>query len=294
MFSFALNHIATGLDPYYFKLTNLGIHLFTGLSLLLLTVLLLQSYNLRLPSKPIEERQIFVISLAVTAAWLLHPFNLTSVLYIVQRMNSLAALFTVWGIIFYVWGRKRQLTNKHGAAHILFGVSVFGTLAAFSKENGLLLPVYLFLIEWLVLGFYAPGRKTRIFLFSFAAITFVLPAMAFIFYFILSPDWWLNGYHSRDFSVTQRLLTEGRVLWFYINMILVPDITRMGLYHDDIQLSDHLLSPYTTLLALIGIASAIIGAVAIRKNAPLLAFGILFFFANHSYGVHRFCVGNRP
>lgn len=282
MFSFALNHIATGLDPYYFKLTNLGIHLFTGLSLLLLTVFLLQAYNLRLPAKRLEEQQILAISLAVAAAWLLHPFNLTSVLYIVQRMTSLAALFTVWGIIFYLWGRKRQLTNKHGATHILFGISVFGALAAFSKENGLLLPVYIFLIEWLVLDFQAPERKTRIFLFSFATITFALPAIAFIVYLFSNPDWWLNGYHSRDFTVTQRLLTEGRVLWIYINMILLPDITRMGLYHDGLQLSAHLLSPYTTLPALIGIAAAIVGAIAIRKTAPLLAFGILFFFACHS------------
>ncbi len=99
MFSFALNHIATGLDAYYFKLTNLAIHLLTGASLLLLSVFLLRSYNLRLPI-PLKERQIFVIGLAVAAAWLVHPFNLTSVLYIVQRMNSLVVLFTVWGLIF--------------------------------------------------------------------------------------------------------------------------------------------------------------------------------------------------
>ncbi len=281
MFSFALNHISTGLDPYYFKLTNLAIHLLTGLSLILLTVLLLQSYNLKL-RLPLKERQILLISLAVAAAWLLHPFNLTSVLYIVQRMNSLAMLFTVWGLIFYIWGRRQQLSDKHGAAHILIGISLFGALAAFSKENGVLLPVYIFLIEWLILGFCAPKQKTRIFLYSFATITVLLPATALIFYLIINPEWWLNGYNYRDFSLMQRILTEGRVLWFYINMILVPDITRMGLYHDDIQLSEHFLSPYTTLPALIGIAAVIISAIAIRKIAPLLAFGTLFFFACHS------------
>ena len=31
MMSFAANYYATGLDPYYFKLTNLVIHLFNGL-----------------------------------------------------------------------------------------------------------------------------------------------------------------------------------------------------------------------------------------------------------------------
>ena len=32
MLSFALNYLTTGLDPYYFKLTNLFIHLLSGTS----------------------------------------------------------------------------------------------------------------------------------------------------------------------------------------------------------------------------------------------------------------------
>ncbi|HXU94077.1 MAG TPA: hypothetical protein VFP33_10545, partial [Gallionella sp.] len=50
MMSFAANYSATGLEPYYFKLTNLAIHMFNGMGLFVLTSLLLNFYRKRFAS----------------------------------------------------------------------------------------------------------------------------------------------------------------------------------------------------------------------------------------------------
>ena len=280
MLSLGLNHALTGLDPFYFKLTNLAIHLLSGIGLWLLTRLLLTAY--RIQHRPeLTNREIEWLSVAVTAVWLLHPLNLTSVLYIVQRMASLAALFMIYGLVLYTWGRLRQFRGQHGAALMLIGVVVFGVLAIFSKENGMLLPVLVFLVEWLIFGFKAPDAATRRFVIGFNVITTIIPSLLALGFLIIHFDWLLASYETRDFTLSERLLTQGRVLWFYIQMILLPDPTRMGLYHDDIIFSKGWLDPVTTLPAVLGIIALLIGAIALRRRAPLLAFGVLFYFVGH-------------
>ena len=94
MISFAANAwLAGGLDAYPIKLTNLLLHLLTGLGLYRFTWVLLR------PGSPLglDERRAAWAALLATAVWLLHPLHVSTVLYAVQRMAILAALFVVWG-----------------------------------------------------------------------------------------------------------------------------------------------------------------------------------------------------
>jgi len=280
MLSLGMNHALTGLDPFYFKLTNLVIHLLNGIGLWLLTHLLLSAYRMR--HRPeLTNLEIAWLSVAVSAAWLLHPFNLTSVLYIVQRMASLAALFMIFGLALYAWGRLRQLRGQSGAVLMVVSVLVFGLLATLSKENGILLPLLIFLVEWLVFGFQAPDRSTKRFVIGFNMVTVIIPGILVIIFLVARFDWVLAGYETRDFTLSERLLTQGRVVWFYIQMILLPNPTEMGLYHDNIALSTGWFDPWTTLPAVLGIIALLISALLMRHRAPLFSFGILFFFAGH-------------
>jgi tetratricopeptide (TPR) repeat protein len=280
MLSLGINHALTGLDPFYFKLTNLAIHWLCGVGLWWLTRLLLIAYRLCHRAE-LTDREIEWLSIAVAAAWLLHPFNLTSVLYIVQRMASLAAMFMIFGLALYTWGRLRQLGGQRGAALMVIGLVVFGGLATFSKENGILLPILIFLVEWLIFGFQARDAQTRHFVIGFNVVTAVIPSLLALGVLVAQFDWLMKIYETRDFTLSERLLTQARVLWFYINMILLPDPTRMGLYHDDIILSKGWWDPVTTLPAVLGVITLLVGAVAMRRRAPLLTFGVLFFFAGH-------------
>ena len=104
--------------------------------------MLLQSYR-QYHAPGLSERFVVWLPVVIAGLWLVHPLNLTAVLYIVQRMASLAALFTACGLILYVAGRRRMLAGKHGVSLILAGLLLCGGLAVFSKEYGILLPLYM-------------------------------------------------------------------------------------------------------------------------------------------------------
>lgn len=280
MLSFALNYFATGLDPFYFKLTNLIIHLINGLGIFILTRLLLDIYRTRF-APDLSVSYLRWVSLAVSAAWLLHPFNLTSVLYVVQRMTSLSALFSLAGLIFFMWGRTRLFEGKSGILPIMASVLLFLPLAVLSKENGVLLPLLLLVIEVTLFSFQAAHASARRFLIVFYSVFVAVPAIAAVGYVALHPDWVLAGYSIRNFTLPERLMTEARVLWFYLGQILLPSNAQMGLYHDDIEISRSLFQPASTLLAIAGVSGVSVGAYIARKKAPILALGVLFFFAGH-------------
>lgn len=280
MASFALNYYVTGGNPFYFKLTNLVIHLLNGLGLYVLTRQLLGFYRRQIQSRLTESHGQW-ISLAVAAAWLLHPLNLTSVLYVVQRMASLTAGFSIWGLTLFVWGRSKMAEGQGGALAVLASLLLFFPLAVLSKESGALLPAFMFVVELTIFRFAAADRRGRIFLRVFYGVSVGLPLLLLSGYTLLHPEWITGGYGGRGFTLVERLMTEARALWFYIKLILLPSIAEMGLYHDDFPLSYGLLQPFSTLWAVLGLVGLLAGAIALRKRAPLVAMGVLFFLVGH-------------
>ena len=107
-------------------------------------------------------------------------------------------------------------------------------------------------------------------------------AAGLIYALLPAGKWLWAGYELRSFTLLERLLTEARVLWFYLGLIVLPRFEAFGLYHDDISLSTGLLMPWTTLPALLGLAGLVGIAWHVRNRAPLLAFGIAWFLIGHS------------
>lgn len=281
MLSFALNYYFGGLNPYYYKLTNVVIHLLCGVGLFFLTRMLLGVYRERFDPR-LTQRHALLVSSAVSAAWLFHPFNLTSVLYVVQRMNCLSALFVIWGLVLYTAGRWRLIQERRGIPMILTGVLVFTPLAVLSKENGVLLPLYMLVIETTLFGFQTSHPNQRRFLYGLFALILALPMLAVAVYTAAHPQWITAGYVKRDFTLVDRAFTETRALWFYLKQILAPSTSQMALYHDDFTVSRGLLAPPSTLAAVIGLAVLLGVAFWTRRRAPLVALGLLWFFAGHS------------
>ncbi len=84
----------------------------------------------------------------------------------------------------------------------------------------------------------------------------------------------------RPFSPMERLLTQGRVLFFYVSLLLYPIPSRLTLLHD-IDISRTLFDPWTTLAAIVGIVLCLLFAALKARKYPLLSFAILFFILNH-------------
>ncbi|TQV79461.1 hypothetical protein FKG94_11370 [Exilibacterium tricleocarpae] len=281
MLSLALNHYFSGLDPYAYKLTNLLIHLLCGVIVFIFSTLIFCALRLR-GIVGVTDRVSLWASVAITAAWLLHPLNLTTVLYIVQRMTGLSALFVWLGLALYCWGRLRQLQGRGGYIAILCAFFICTPLAFLAKENGALLPLFLLVVEWILFGFNQDdGRKSRFVVTLFAAFV-VLPGIILLIFLAVNPEWLMATYEKRQFTLEERVLTQPRVLFFYLKMTLIPQLSDLGLYHDDIVVSQGLLSPATTLLAWLGISVLIFSAFLLRNSQPVASFGILFFLAAHA------------
>jgi len=276
MASFALDAYFHSIDPYYFKLTNVCIHLINGLLIFRLALLLLSAQD------GISVARRRWVALAVAAAWLLHPLNLTSVLYIVQRMTSLSASFTLLGLICYAQGRLAMRKGQSGWPWIGAAFLVMTPLATFAKENGALFPLYALTVEACFFRFTAGSLRQRRALFALFGITVALPALTVLVYTLIHPQWIMSTYALRGITLPQRLYTEARILCFYVRLLVVPDPKALAMYHDDIAVSAGLLAPPVTALACLAIIGAAAWAIAYRKRHPAAAFAILFFLAGHS------------
>lgn len=280
MASFALNRFFFGIDPYSHKVINLTIHILSGCLLFLFSRLLISGYQqYRKPALSAQAARW--IPVIVCGMWLVHPLNLTSVLYIVQRMTSLAALFTVGGLCLYVIGRLQMLKGSHGLSIILVGLFTMGGLAVLSKESGILLPMYMLVIELTLFRFRGRTGQPDKTMITFFTMVVALPAVLALFYIVSNAASVLH-YSSRDFTLMERLLTESRVLLFYLKMIIMPSVQELGLYHDDFTLSRSLLDPPGTLLSLLALAALFTAALLLLGKRPLVSLGILWFFTGHS------------
>lgn len=277
MLTFALDYYAFGLAPYSFKVTNLIIHLLNGLLIFWLTTLLLRVHR-GARDADLPESSARGLVLAVTGAWLLHPMNLTPVLYVVQRMASLAALFTLLGLCLYVRARIRMLHGKGGPLAALAGPLACGVLAVLSKETGVLLPVYMLVVEAALFRFRdATGGRDRV-LTGFYAGGAAVAVLGAALWWWLDPQALVGGYAGRDFTLAQRLMTEPRVVLWYLRLIVAPTTHALGLYHDDIAVSRGLLHPLTTLPSMLGVLGLVILGLAALRRSPLVGLGILWFF----------------
>lgn len=262
-------------DPWPFKRTNLVIHLVTG------AILCRLSYRILLASA-LESKAALRLAVFAAAAWLLHPFLVSTTLYAVQRMAQLSTLFVLAGLLSYVYGRS-QLSQNSVRAHIsmTLGLVAFGVLAVLSKENGALLPVLVAVLEFTVFARHrrAGDKPNGIWM---AAIV-ILPSAAICLYlasFALGGRW-LNANPVRGISVYERILTEGRVLFDYLYHWFLPHPYTSGVFQDHFVPSKGPLSPPTTALAALGHVALIAGAFVYRRRLPIAAFAVLFFYSSH-------------
>jgi hypothetical protein len=288
MLSFAINYYFAGTfassTPY--KTTNLVIHALTALALFwLLRLMLSRLHAIRAFSfKPdfLSGQAVSLTAFAITLLWTVHPIQLTSVLYVVQRMNSLSALFSLLALAFYLMGRQKISQGQRKGIWLMISGSVpWGTLAVLSKENALLLPLFALLLE---LFLYARGwpwnlwkrltdvqKRAAMFLLGGLMLAALVGVIVYA----------LPGFASRHFTLGERVLTEARVLFFYLSLIVLPQINRFGHQHDDIAISTSLWDPWTTSFALLGHLALIIVGIGLRKRAALVGLGIFWFYIGH-------------
>jgi len=277
--SFALNYFFSGqkINPADMKLTNIGIHILNAFLIFLVSSTLFSTLSKQIPAQKLG----FICALA----WALHPLQLTSVLYVVQRMNSLSCSFMLAGFLIYLNGRLNL--DKPGRIWLMYSGFLSGTVfAALTKENGALLPFLMLVTELTLLRCCVPATQpnTKRQLYTFYGLTAILPALGILGILFIHPNFVLGGYAFRDFNLTERLMTEARALFYYLGLIFYPDNTQLAIFHDDYAASRSLFEPITTLPSILGILllAGIAGFCVYRKQYPLIGFAIAWFLTAHS------------
>ena len=209
--SFALNWFFHQDKVFGYHLVNFFIHFFT-------TVFLFKSCLLLLSSPKIKGRvhgNPFLIAALAALFWALNPVQTQAVTYIVQRMASLAAMFTIIGIWCYLKARRQQDDSIKKQFFYYAGLLFAFLLALGSKENAILLPASLVLIELFFFRETIKLSKQNIIIFTLGFL-FILGFTILL----KGPDVFhgiFASYSTRSFTPSQRVLTESRIVLFYLS-----------------------------------------------------------------------------
>lgn len=276
MASFVASVAAGGYSPWVLKVGNLFLHVSIGALVAILATLLMRR-DPRLTARAASW------GAAIGLIWMGLPVHASTVLYAVQRMAQVSALFVVLGLIGYVMLRNRLEASNLGpwrATGVVGAwIAALTMAAAFGKENGLLLPLLCAAIEFTC---YAADNRAARGVRTMLAAGLLAAAIGVTAVLMLRPDALLASYEIRAFTLWERLLTQPRVLWDYVASILLPKGPTMGLFQDDFPLSRSLISPWTTAPALAGWIGLLAAAVLLRRRTPVFACGVLLFLGGHA------------
>lgn len=270
--TFAFNYYFGGLNVLGFHVVNFAIHYLTAIFLFLFI------FNaLKLPI--IRERYgpaSYSIAILASVLWATSPLQVTAVTYIVQRMASMAGLFYIMSMYFHLKGRT---TEKPWNSFIYWGLCFLSAILSLgTKENAVMLPFSIWLFDLLLIQ--GATRENIIRNFKiFLPLTLVALVIC-LWYVDISSIISGTAYKNRPFTLIERLLTQPRVIIFYITLLFYPLSSRLTLIHD-IELSTSLISPWTTIPAILSILSFLILAFYLSRKRPLISFCIIFFFLNH-------------
>ncbi|MCK7593329.1 tetratricopeptide repeat protein [Pseudomarimonas salicorniae] len=278
----ALNYWGSGIsDPFPFKLGNLLVHGLTGLAAYWLCVEFLSIPHIR-RSLPASPRQIALLAAAI---WVIHPLQVSTALYVVQRMAQLATLFSLVAVAWALhWTRAHWSSAERpsGSRLAAAGFMLASLLAIASKENGVLTPVLL--LACLLPAFSALRGGTSQHAYAvrnfrpLAYLCIALPLALGLTLAAFRPELVIGGYAGRPFTWDERLLTQSIVLWKYISMILLPRPSEMGLYHE---VAVHGPGSVAAWIATAGLAAMLATATTLMKRAPILSWALLWFFGSH-------------
>ncbi|MGE0086980.1 MAG: hypothetical protein AB7S75_21460 [Desulfococcaceae bacterium] len=271
--SFALNYYWKGMNPRYFRMVNIMIH--TGCGLL---AAFLFHQILRIPwlaSRYGNAR--FLIIWASAFLWTLHPIQINAVSYIVQRMTSLSVFFSLLSLNLWMYVR-RYLENKN---YIRFSVYLFLCVSAWAcgllcKEQVIVLPGLVLISEFLLFQEEVPKLKWQWFLLPILIIACISPFVSateqirFLF----------PKYEYRDFTLSQRLMTESRVLWHYLSLFYFPASQRFTLIYD-YPVSRTLLSPPSTIISILAWMFLVLFIWMQRSRYRVFSWMTAWFLVSH-------------
>ena len=214
--SLALNYHFNGLDVFGYHLFNLSVHLISAVLVWWLTLLTLSTPAMK------EQRiasHAGTIALGAGLVFVAHPLQTEAVTYIVQRAASMATMFYLASLCFYI--RSRLLPKGFWAKTSYIAALILAIMAMFTKEISVTLPLIVLLYEFsffrtkkgLNWGYVAP------FLLALLVIPLTMVTTESLKAHQIRGIW---AQKPADISSAHYLLTQFRVMVTYIRLIVLP------------------------------------------------------------------------
>ena len=282
LLSFLLDADDWPASPRRFLRTNILIHLLNGLALCWAVLILLRNSD-----NPQLRAKATLTAVLTTSVWLLHPYLVSTTLYAVQRMTQLSSLFSLLGLVVYLKGRE-SLRRKEGQRTTALLWTIAAVVAAtalstLSKENGILLPLLILVVEGLAVRALWGRDGNDGVPQAWLHALLVLPGLVVVGYLISRgvSTGLFEPSQVRPFTLAERLLTQPRVIFEYLSNLLVPRPWYPGLFREHYPISHSLTEPPFTGAYLLALAALPLLALSLRRKAPLVATGVLFFLVGH-------------
>jgi protein O-mannosyl-transferase len=255
--TFALNYRLQGSQVTGYHLANLAIHIMASMTLYFVVAAALDALRTSFPHHGAPPTATaFVesfVPLAAALLFVLHPVQTQAVTYIIQRYTSLATLFYLLAVLFFL---KARLTHEKDATHsyprMLGCVSLAAAvLALWTKQIAATLPLMLIILELFLFRGRMFSRRVYI----------ACGALAILVLSIVLISWQDRSAHDIIASLRQAtaedpstprsvyLLTQIPVVATYLRLLCLP--FGQSIFHD---------SPlYTTV-----VSAAVITALALH------------------------------
>ncbi|MCG8587425.1 MAG: tetratricopeptide repeat protein [Pirellulales bacterium] len=280
-FSFGLNYYFGQEDVWGYHAVNVCVHAIVAclVYLLALTTLRLSPPSNNASLSPSTAHWIALASALVFAC---HPIQTQAVTYIVQRMTSMCTMFYLAALLLYIYGR----TNESRSRRWLFWLGSFmlWLLALGSKEFAATLPIVVVLYEWyffrdLSLRWIKKDGKFGLLAYALPGLVVIAGMIAIIALSMFDKhpiQWVMSGYYRRDFTLGERLLTQPRIVMFYVSLLAYPHPSRLNLNHD-VDVSQSVIEPVTTLFSILGVCGLLALAIYLAPRYRLASFCLVWF-----------------
>jgi tetratricopeptide (TPR) repeat protein len=270
IFTFGLNFYFGRAEVAGYHAFNFAVHAINAICVYALLFATLQLPGARRrDAPPLPRSTLWACSLLAALVFALHPLQTQSVTYVVQRMTAMATGFYLAAFLVYLHGVRGQSGVRRGLGWCALGGLYL--LGLGSKEIATPLPFALWLYEWCFgQRFDATWARRNL-------AWLVPPVLAGIALFAHLYDGFQAEFARREFTMTERVLTQLRVVFFYASLVLLPLPSRQNLLHLT-PTSHSLLDPITTGLSLAGLVGLLGFAAWLAPRRPLSAFAIVWFF----------------
>ncbi len=284
-FSLALNYHLNQLDVFGYHVFNTLIHILTALGIWQFTRLLLSTPRF---ASNVSQDNKENIAFCAAFLFLCHPANTQAITYITQRFASMATMFYIGALAFYIKARLTPRLAPSLGFYFLTGATAL--LGMLSKELVITLPIMAFIIDRLCICYDPPAKKERnkaaapaktpyILIAALIGLGLIVPALfRFDIAGILASKMASSSHEGDMLTFNTFFLTQWRVMAVMLRLFVLPIDQTLDY---DFPMSTGLFTPPTTFLSLVFLVGlAILGWKMFKQNF-IVFFGILWFFITY-------------